>query len=113
MYRALTDPSDAARQWRALAPTLEPEAGNSRANVAHWLSTLALAGRVDRTVSADTPLYAVFRDGASRTYVAWNAGASARRVAFSDGASLSVEPGTFGVLRRAGAAGEGGQATRR
>ena len=65
MYRALTDPADAARQWRDLALAVEPEAGNSRSNVALWLSTLARAGRVDRTVSADTPLYAVFRDGGS------------------------------------------------
>ena len=36
MYRALSDPADAARQWSALAPTVVPEAGNSRANVALW-----------------------------------------------------------------------------
>jgi hypothetical protein len=100
MYRALSDPADAARQWRALAPTLAPEAGNSRANVAHWLSTLALAGRVDRTVTATTPLYAVFRAGAERTYVAYNARAKAMTVRFSDGARLTVEPGSFGVLRQ-------------
>lgn len=100
MYRALSDPADATRQWRALAPTVAPEAGNSRANVAHWLSTLALAGRVDRTVTANTPLYAVFRDDAERTYVAYNARASAVSVHFSDGARLAVEPGAFGILRR-------------
>jgi hypothetical protein len=101
MYRALTDPADAARQWSALAPTVAPEAGNSRANVAQWISTLALAGRVDRSVAADAPLYAVFRDGDERTYVAYNARASAVTVRFSDGAKLGVEPGAFGVLRRA------------
>jgi endoglucanase Acf2 len=99
MYRALTDPADAARQWRDLALTVEPEAGNSRSNVALWLSTLGRAGRVDRTVSADTPLYAVFRDGGERTYVAYNARADERTVRFSDGARVAVEPGAFGVLR--------------
>jgi endoglucanase Acf2 len=100
MYRALSDPTDADRQWRALAPALSPEAGNSRANVAQWLSTLALAGRVDSSVTATTPLYAVFRDGAERTYVAYNARAKAMTVRFSDGAHLTVEPGAFGVLRQ-------------
>jgi endoglucanase Acf2 len=97
MYRALSDPGDAARQWRDLALTVEPEAGNSRSNVALWLSTLGRAGRVDRTVSADTPLYAVFRDGAVRTYVAYNARGRERTVHFSDGASLAVEPGAFAI----------------
>jgi endoglucanase Acf2 len=100
MYRALSDPADAASQWRALAPAVASEAGNSRANVAHWLSTFALAGHVDRTVTATTPLYAVFRDGAERTYVAYNARAKAMTVDFSDGVRLTVEPGAFAVLRQ-------------
>jgi endoglucanase Acf2 len=98
MYRALTDPLDAERQWHDLAPTVEPEAGNSRSNVALWLSTLRHVGRVDRAVSADTPLYAVFHDGEHRTYVSYNARRAKRTVHFSDGARLTVEPGAFGVL---------------
>jgi endoglucanase Acf2 len=97
MYRALTDPADAARQWSALAPTVEPEAGNSRANVAHWIATLGVAGRVDRSVSADTLLYAVFRKGATRTYVAYNPRPGPRTVRFSDGARVEVPPGAFGI----------------
>ena len=50
-------------------------------------------------MSADTPLYAVFRDGGERTYVAYNARDRERTVHFSDGASLAVEPGAFGILR--------------
>lgn len=100
MYRALSDPADAERQWRALAPATAPEAGNSRANVAHWIATLARGGRVERAVSADAPLYAVLRAGDERTYVAYDAGAGRRDVTFSDGAQLTVEPGAFGVLRR-------------
>jgi endoglucanase Acf2 len=98
MYRALSDPVDAERQWHDLALSVEPEAGNSRSNVALWLSTFRHAGRVDRTVSADTPLYAVFHDGEHRTYVSYNARGAKRTVHFSDGASLTVEPGSFGVL---------------
>jgi endoglucanase Acf2 len=100
MYRALSDPTDAARQWRALAPTVGPEAGNSRANVAQWIATFALAGGVDRTVSANTPLYAVFQKDGARTYVAYNARTQAETVRFSDGTRVSVEPGAFGVLQR-------------
>ena len=100
MYRALSDPADAARQWRALAPAVAPEAGNSRANVAHWIATLGRGGRVDRAVSADTPLYTVLNDGAERTYVAYDATTKPRTVTFSDGARLAVAPGTFGVFRR-------------
>lgn len=98
MYRALSDPLDAERQWNELARSVEPEAGNSRSNVALWLSTFRRAGYVDRTVSADAPLYAVFRDGARRTYVAYNASAIPRTVRFSDGASITVEPRAFGIL---------------
>jgi hypothetical protein len=98
MYRALTDPADAERQWHDLPPSVEPEAGNSRSNVALWLSTFRHVGRVDRTVSADTPLYAVFHDGEQRTYVSYNARGAKRTVRFSDGARLTVEPGAFGVL---------------
>jgi endoglucanase Acf2 len=100
MYRALSDPADAASQWRALAPTVAPEAGNSRSNVAQWIATFAQAGSVDRTVSADTPLYAVFTKDGARTYVAYDAGKEKRTVRFSDGARLDVEPNAFGVLRR-------------
>jgi endoglucanase Acf2 len=98
MYRALTDPLDAERQWHDLARIVDPEAGNSLSNVALWLSTFRHVGRVDRTVSADTPLYAAFRDGEHRTYVSYNARGDKRTVHFSDGASLDVQPGAFGVL---------------
>jgi len=98
MYRALTDPLDAERQWDDLSRSVEPEAGNSRSNVALWLSTFRLAGGVDRTVSADTPLYAVFHDGESRTYVSYNARGVKRTVHFSDGTSLTVNARAFGVL---------------
>jgi hypothetical protein len=50
-------------------------------------------------VSADTPLYAVFRDGGERIYVAYNARDRERTVHFSDGARLAVAPGAFGVLQ--------------
>jgi hypothetical protein len=59
-----------------------------------------LNGSVDRTVTADTPLYAVFRKGAARTYAAYNARGTAKKVQFSDGATLTAEPGKFAVMSR-------------
>jgi endoglucanase Acf2 len=100
MYRALSDPADAAHQWKALAPTVAAEAGNSRSNIAQWIETFALAGSVDRTVSANTPLYAVFRKDGERRYVAFNAGAKTETVRFSDGATVDVEPGAFTMARQ-------------
>ncbi|MET0280131.1 MAG: glycosyl hydrolase [Steroidobacteraceae bacterium] len=108
MYRALTDPVDAQRQWVDVA-RVAPEAGNSRSNVAAWLSMLSLAGQVDRAISADTPLYAVFRDAAHRTYVAYNMHRAVRTVHFSDGAILEVQPGAFGTLVQPLAGGTAGQ----
>ncbi len=79
---------------------MAPEAGNARSNVAQWIATFALAGGIDRGVTASTPLYAVFRKGDERTYVAYNARPRPARVDFSDGATLTVAPSSFGVLHR-------------
>jgi len=51
-------------------------------------------GTPDVGITADTPLYAVFRrpDG-RRTYLAFNAGKTPIEVRFSDGQRLSVAPG--------------------
>jgi hypothetical protein len=64
---------------------------------------------VDRSVSADTPLYAVFRDAGRRTYVAYNAQATRRTVRFSDGAAFEVQPGEAGVLVQPAAGATTGQ----
>jgi hypothetical protein len=53
-------------------------------------------GAVDTTVSADTPLYAVFRKGGKRTYVVANANGRKQTVAFSDGKVMTTDkPGVF------------------
>jgi len=101
MYRALADPADALRQLRALGDELPIEAGNSRANLLHWLGALAALGRVERTVTADYPLYAVFTDGKSRTCVAHNMAPTPRVVKFSDGTVLEAAGQGFALKRRA------------
>lgn len=61
MYRALANPKAALRQLKGRGGNVPIEAGNSRANLLHWLHALGALGRLDRTVTADYPVYAVFR----------------------------------------------------
>ncbi len=77
----------------------EPEFGNSMAYTYHWLTELSALGHVDVKVTANTPLYAVFTNGTQRTYVAYNAQTTPRRVSFSDGTELSVGPGKLEFLQ--------------
>jgi endoglucanase Acf2 len=100
MYRALSDPNDARNLLEAAGESWRPEAGNSRANVRHWILNLQKLGQADRTVTANTPFRTVFNDGKDRAYCAHNAGRSSRRVIFSDGMQMDVPPGQTAVKRR-------------
>ncbi|NNE71026.1 MAG: carbohydrate-binding protein [Rhodothermales bacterium] len=93
-YLALADPDLALSHYFA-DPDYEPFDGESRAHTRHWLYNLKKMGGVDTTTTANTPTYAVFRDGADRTYAAYNAGTAARTVTFSDGFSLEVPARTL------------------
>ncbi|EMA58654.1 glycosyl hydrolase [Halorubrum kocurii] len=98
-FRALSAP-DEARSWYET----EYAAGDfaeSRAHAAHWIHTLDAVGVPDASVSADTPLYSVFRDGNVRTYVAYNAADERSDVSFSDGTELTVGPGEMATTTRA------------
>ncbi|GIF73991.1 glycosyl hydrolase [Asanoa siamensis] len=78
--------------WRA-NPGYPPEDGETRAHTFHWLRNVAALGTVDTSVTADTPLYAVFTKNGARTYVATNATANPVTVRFSDGRTLTVAGG--------------------
>jgi endoglucanase Acf2 len=91
MYQALDDPQ-AALAAAARDPYLEPEFGDSRAFLTHWLHGLAGLGHVDARVSADAPTFAVFERAGQRRHVAWNPGEEPLRVRFSDGAVVEVPP---------------------
>ena len=97
MYRALTDPKDARTQFESRPADFKPEGGNSLANAFLWITTLEALGQVDRSVTADTPLFAVFKKGPRRTHVAYNAGDKARQIRFSDGVTLSSAPHAWAV----------------
>jgi endoglucanase Acf2 len=96
MYRALSDPHDALVQFEGRPANFKPEAGNSLANAYTWIAALDELGRVDRTVTADTPFYAVFQKVGRRTHVAYNMSAAPRTVTFSDGVSVICPPRGFG-----------------
>jgi endoglucanase Acf2 len=97
MYRALSDPDDAMNQYEQDSGRTKPEAGNSPANLCHWLTSLQQLGQVDATITADQPLYAVFRKGNVRTYAAYNSSDSPVTIHFSDGYQLQSAGNGFAV----------------
>ncbi len=96
-YRALASPAQARAAWNSQGST---EGGDSRTHTYYWIRSLQYMGTPDFDVTADTPLYAVFRkpDG-EVTHVAYNAGATPLAVRFSDGTTLSVAAHALGVAR--------------
>lgn len=99
MYLALADPKRALALYEE-DPHLALEFGNSRASLHHWVYNLNALGVLEKDVTADTPLYAVFKNGAERTYVAFNPESTQKVVRFSDGATLPVEPRQMQVMSR-------------
>lgn len=93
MYRALNDPADAIRMLGAAGPRFKAEDGNPRANTVHWIYNLERLGRVERGVTADYPLYAVFRKANRRTHIAYNMHPQPRTITFSDGLKLEASHG--------------------
>lgn len=91
-FEALGDGPGALADFRALAGSYAVEEGESRAHTFYWLASLAGLGQVDRSVTADTPLQAVFLKSGVRTYQAANMGQTALTVTFSDGVQLTVQP---------------------
>lgn len=93
--KALADPRAAAAEWN---PEGAVEDGETRTHTYHWLQSLLRFGRPDLSVTADTPLYTVFaRDDGTRSYLAYNASSTPRKVMFSDGTELRVAPRTLGL----------------
>ena len=93
-YLGLADPAAALEMYR---PKGDSELGETRSHTLLWLLSLKEMGTPDFSVSADTPLYGVFRlAGGKRTYMAYNAGGVPLRVQFSDGKILRVAPHGLG-----------------
>jgi len=94
MFLAFSNPDMALNVWNA---SMKPEDGESTAHTYHFIHSLKALGNVDTSVTADTPLYAVFSRNGLRTYVAYNAGDSAAVVSFSDSHHMTVAPNSMGV----------------
>jgi len=87
-YAALGDPDAGFALWNRRGAV---ESGETRSHTLFWLSSLKEMGTPDLSVTADTPLYAVFKDkGGARTYLAYNARNAAIKVTFSTGKSIDV-----------------------
>ena len=100
-YEALANPTSALARW-ALEPNYvadgAQEAGETVAHTYQWIHTLNAAGQVDKTITANTPTYAVFKDPGTgkRTCAAYNPTDTRRTVTFSNGFVLSLAPYTLG-----------------
>lgn len=87
-YAALGDPDAGFALWNRKGSV---ESGETRSHTLFWLSSLKEMGTPDFSVTADTPLYSVFKDkSGARTYLAYNARNSAIRVTFSTGKTIDV-----------------------
>lgn len=95
-YLALADPAAALQAWERWGSV---EAGSSRSYTLGFMLGLEAMGLPDFSITADTPLHAVFKraDG-RRTYLAFNARKTPLEVRFSDGQRLTVAPGQLGRL---------------
>ncbi|HEY1178806.1 MAG TPA: glycosyl hydrolase, partial [Phytomonospora sp.] len=89
-FQALADAPTALSQFRSQAGSYAVEEGESRAHTFYWLKNLSGLGTVDRSVTANTPLHAVFVKNGVRTYQAANMSGSAITVTFSNGVTLAV-----------------------
>ena len=98
-YLALADPAEALKTWERWGSV---ELGASRSYTLHFMLNLEAMGPPDFTITADTPLHAVFKraDG-SRTYLAYNARSTPLEVRFSDGKRMTVAPKALGRLSAA------------
>lgn len=92
MFHALSDAPDAVKLFEA--SKMPPEKffdGNGQANTYAWIYALNDLGRVDKSITADYPLHAVFRKGEVPTYVVYNMSDGALNVVFSDGVELRAK----------------------
>ncbi len=95
-YMALADPDAGLAMWDRWGAV---ETGDSRTHTLQWLLSLQAMGTPDFGVTADTPLFSVFRraDG-HRTHLAFDAGTAPITVHFSDGKTLQLAPKQLGRI---------------
>ncbi|MGC8830130.1 MAG: glycosyl hydrolase [Verrucomicrobiia bacterium] len=97
MYRALSNPQDAMNQFDERLNNLRPEAGNSLANTYVWLCFFNQFGTVERSLTANTPYYAVLKKEGRLTYIGYNPANSVKEIKFSDNTVLVIPPRSFAI----------------
>jgi len=94
-YLSFSDPSLALSLYYANT-SYTPFDGETKAHTYHWLSNMKKMGTLDTSVTADLPLYSVFKNAAGeKTYTAYNPASENVTVHFSDGYSLEVPSRLF------------------
>ena len=97
-YLGLADPALGLSKWLAHGSV---ELGETRSHTMFWLYSLNEMGAPDFTVTANTPLYAVFKDqNGKRTYLAYNASDKDIRVLFSNGIRFTLPSHKFASLTK-------------
>jgi|GEM_PF-544654 len=94
MFLAYSNPQQALNVWNTSMPS---EDGESAAHTIHYIYSLKALGRVNASITADTPLYAVFSKSGLKSYVVYNAGDTQAEVHFSDSHTMKVAPHSMGV----------------
>ena len=90
-YRAFSDSADAVSLMEAELPLDDTSSsGSSSAFTYHFVHNVDALGSVDTSIVADVPMHAVFDNGGSKTYVAYNPTSSTKTVTFSDGYQMDV-----------------------
>lgn len=91
-YLAQINPGEGLGFYNANVSRMGGKFGVSHANTYYWVHSLAAAGSPDLSVTADSPLAQVYRNGDVKTYIAANYSGTQKTVKFSDGTTLTVDP---------------------
>lgn len=86
-YQALFNPAAAVNSFTM---NYSPEDGESYSHTYSWIHNLNVLGQVDRTITADTPFFAVFNKEGLITHVAYNPTNAEQVVTFSDGVVMTL-----------------------
>ncbi|QCT03344.1 carbohydrate binding module (family 6) [Paenibacillus algicola] len=96
MYQAISQPEEALKAFENTAPLFAAQAGSSKAHAYAWISMLNERGTQNKDITADTPLYAVYKHPEhGSTYVVYNMSSSPVNVTFSDGTTMTASPSGF------------------
>lgn len=92
MFNSLQD-SQMAVDYLAQHPDCSLEGGNTHAFMYHWIHTLNLLGRNDRSVTSSHPWVNVYVKDGKKNYAAYEFGDTPKRITFSDGFEMTANPG--------------------